>query len=219
MNFPKIKYKNSYRPALMADLRKSIDAYFAEHKTSRYANRRMKIKMAAIFLLFTGSYALLLSAGHSLAAYLSGMCLFGFSSALIAFNIGHDASHGALSQKKWVNKLFSWSFNLVGVNSYIWNLKHNISHHAYTNMPGLDMDIQQVSIARLVPTMPLRKMHRYQHIYVPLLYPFASLFLVFVKDFMLFSDTQFGKKHPLREYIVLIVTKLFYFSYAGEQLL
>lgn len=214
MNNPKIRFTNGNRTPVMSELRKAIDAYFTEKNESRYANAKMKRKIALIFGAFLGSYMLILFSGSSFPLYLAGMCLFGLFSAMIAFNVGHDASHGAISSSRQINRIFSYSFNLIGVNSYIWNLKHNVSHHSYTNMPGLDMDIQQVKIARLVPAVPLKKMHRFQHIYVPLLYPFASLYLILVKDFMMFLNPHFAKQHPRREYFILVISKLIYFFYA-----
>jgi linoleoyl-CoA desaturase len=148
------------------------------------------------------------------------MCalLFGFTKVLIAFNIAHDASHDALFKSRRLNHLFSYSFNLIGVNRYIWNIKHNVSHHAFTNIPGYDMDIEQVRIARLADHVPPKWYYRYQHIYVPLLYPFTSLYMIFIKDFRMFATKQYGtdtfEKHPRREYVILFISKLFYITYA-----
>jgi linoleoyl-CoA desaturase len=34
-----------------------------------------------------------------------------------------------------------FSLNILGGNSFMWNMKHNVVHHAYTNVDGIDDDI------------------------------------------------------------------------------
>jgi linoleoyl-CoA desaturase len=80
------------------------------------------------------------------------------------------------------------------------------------------MDIEQTKIARLVPSAPVKWYHRYQHIYVPLLYPVASLFIVFVKDFQMFATKKYGNSYqnnyPKKEYRIMLASKLFYIFYS-----
>jgi linoleoyl-CoA desaturase len=214
----KIKFKQAPGDTFYTSLKEKMDTYFASRKMDDKANGAMIFKMLLIGFLFFGTYAAILSNKFSEGQLLLLALLWGFSKALIAFNISHDASHNALFKSKTWNEVFSYSFNLIGVNRYIWNIKHNVSHHSFTNIPGHDMDIEQIKIARLVPHVPLKWFYRYQHIYVPLLYPFLSLFMLFVKDFQMFATRKYGNnvyaKHPRSEYIILILSKLIYFTYA-----
>ena len=57
-----------------------------------------------------------------------------------------------------------------------------------------------------------------QHLYSPVVYAFYSLYLIYVKDFQIHAIHRFGNKvineHQTKEWVVLVVTKLFYFSYS-----
>jgi len=218
MEFNKIKFSHSKNIPFYLELKLQVDEYFRQRGGFRKANTKMIIKMIVIGLLFTGSYAALLSNLLSTGWLFMVALLFGLSMGLISFNISHDASHNALFKSPRLNYIFSYSFNLIGVNRYIWNIKHNLSHHAFTNIPGYDMDIEQVRIARLVDHIPLKRIYRFQHIYVPLLYPFTSLYMVFLKDFQMMATKQYGNNayinHPRKEYSILLVSKFIYFMYA-----
>ncbi|MBI4930440.1 MAG: acyl-CoA desaturase [Bacteroidetes bacterium] len=213
-----IKFGRPLHTPFYKEVKEKTDNYFISKGYGKKANRAMILKMVIIAFLFFGSYAALLSNRFSEQTLLLLALLFGLSQALIAFNISHDASHNALFSNSKLNKLFSYSFNLIGVNRYIWDIKHNVSHHSFTNVPGYDMDIEQIKIARLVNHVKLKWFYRYQHIYVPLLYPVTSLYMIFIKDFQLFATKKFGNNnfynHPKKEYLILFVSKLVYFTYA-----
>ena len=208
---------NKPKGEFTADLNRAVEHYFASQpEKTRRANKKMIVKLAQILSLFVGSYLWLVFGLSKGWWQLLPLFLFANATLLIAFCIGHDASHNALFNQQKLNQLFALSFNLIGVNAYIWNIKHNRSHHTYTNIPGYDMDIEQIKIARLVEHVPLKKHYRFQHLYVPLLYPFASLYMVLVKDFQLFATARFGTspmQHERREYVILLFSKLFYFFY------
>ncbi len=215
-NNPALSF-NKPKGEFTADLNRAVENYFASQpEKTRRANKKMVLKLVQILALFTGSY-LWLVLGYSKGWWqLLPLFLFANATLLMAFSIGHDASHNALFNNQKRNRLFAMTFNLIGVNAYIWNIKHNRSHHTYTNIPGYDMDIEQIKIARLVDHVPLKKHYRFQHLYVPLLYPFASLYMVLIKDFQMFATARFGitpMQHERREYLILFVSKLFYFFY------
>jgi linoleoyl-CoA desaturase len=218
MEVEKIKFSESKNTPFYEELKLQVNSYFEQRGISRKANTAMRLKITFIVLLFLGSYLAILSNYFSLGWLLLFVILFGLSMGLLAFSIGHDASHNALFKNPDVNYIFSYSFNLVGVNRYIWDIKHNLSHHAFTNVPGYDMDIEQIRIARLVDHIPMRWYYRYQHIYVPFLYPFTTLYMIFVKDFQMMATRHFGNQtnivHPRKEYVILIASKLFYITYS-----
>lgn len=217
MSHDNVKFKPAVKSRFSAELKARVAEYFSQTNQTRHANSAMILKMVIICTLFAGSYGLVLSNTLGTTGMLLCYMVFGFSMVLIAFNIAHDASHHALFKRPALNKAFSYTFNLIGVNSYIWDIKHNRSHHAFTNVPGHDMDIEQIRIARLIDNVPAKWYYRYQHIYVPLLYPFASLYMVLLKDFQMFATRRYGntlhEQHPVREYAILILSKLLYFTY------
>lgn len=213
----RIKFTGPGNTDFHTELNQRVNEYFSTKGGSRKANGAMIFKMVVIFTALVLSYAALLSNRLTEFQMIVAALLFGFAKVLVAFNIGHDASHGALFASRKLNRLFSYSFNLIGISNYIWNIKHNLSHHSFTNIPGSDMDIEQSGIARVTPSTPWKPIHRFQHLYLPFIYPFFSLFLVFFKDFKLFSTGTYGnitRKHPRNEYVILVLSKLFYLTYS-----
>jgi linoleoyl-CoA desaturase len=61
--------------------------------------------------------------------------------ALIGFNIMHEGGHQSFSKHKWLNSTSAYFLNVLGGNSYFWKIKHNINHHTYTNIEGMDSDM------------------------------------------------------------------------------
>jgi fatty acid desaturase len=57
--------------------------------------------------------------------------------------IGHDAGHGSLSHRKWLNQVVvHLVFPLfAGVGVLHWTYKHNVSHHGQPNVVGGDRDL------------------------------------------------------------------------------
>ncbi len=129
---------------------------------------------------------------------------------IAAMGIAHDASHNAFSKRPWLNRLGTHVFDVLGVNSYIWHFDHVIAHHRAPNVSHYDANLTGWGL-RLDPRRPLRWYHAYQHIYAPLIYSLASLFKVFVGDFLAFTRTQVGAylpdKHSRMEVLRLLVWK------------
>jgi len=89
--------------------------------------------------------------------------------------------------KKNVNKILGFIFNIIGANAYLWNLSHNIVHHSYTNIVNHDEDIEIApGLIRVDERDKLNKLQRYQHIYAFLLYSLTTLFWFFRKDYLKF---------------------------------
>jgi len=201
------------------DLKDKVDRYFHDTGQSRYANRWMVCKIFLYFASYITLYVAILWGSFSGLVTLGLTLVFGSVSILIIFNIGHDAAHEALSRHDWVNRILGrLSINLVGGNAYIYGIVHN-TPHPFPNVPGIDVTLDQTgTLIRLSPAMPLRPFHRHQHIYGPMLYLSYSLFLIFFKDFRIFRRSRIGnvtiESHPFREYVVLILGKLFYWAYA-----
>ncbi|HEY4108127.1 acyl-CoA desaturase [Puia sp.] len=107
----------------------------------------------------------------------------GFALASIGFNVMHDANHGSYSSRKWVNKTLGLTLNALGGNSFIWKQKHNIIHHTYTNIEGIDDDIAKSPFIRMCGSQRWLPAHRLQHLYTPLLYAFSSIIWVLFQDY------------------------------------
>ena len=80
--------------------------------------------------------------------------VMGVALAGIGFAVSHDAIHGAYSTDPRVNRWLGWSFDALGASSYMWKLTHNRIHHTFTNIRGLDEDLEVSPLLRLSPRIP-----------------------------------------------------------------
>src|SRR5258708_5038846 len=134
-------------------------------------------------------------------------CVFlGCVTAAIGFNVMHDGAHGSFSKYKWVNVLAAFSLNILGGNTFIWNVKHNIIHHAFTNVDGVDDDIDIQPWLRMSSSQKKYRLHKYQHIYFWFLYSLLYLLWVFVLDYTKYFKGKVGnmdfKKMSLSDHLV-----------------
>src|SRR6185436_18491932 len=129
----------------------------------------------------------------------------------IGFNVMHDGAHGSFSKHKWMNFLAAFSLNILGGNSFMWNMKHNIIHHAYTNIDGVDDDIDVQPWLRMSYTQSKYRLHRYQHFYFWFLYSMFYLFWIFVLDYQKYFKRRIGnmalKKMSLNDHLIFWVFK------------
>jgi linoleoyl-CoA desaturase len=95
----------------------------------------------------------------------------------------HDANHGSYSSRGWINDIAGLSLNALGGNNFIWKQKHNIIHHTYTNIDGVDDDIAKSPFIRMCSTQVWVPAHRLQHLYTPFLYALSSMIWILFQDF------------------------------------
>ena len=84
----------------------------------------------------------------------------------------HDAVHDAVSPKRWVNRLLSRGMDFVGASSYLLRQLHG-EHHKWVNIHGIDVTLETHGLFRFTPHETWKPIHRLQHIYIPILYPFT----------------------------------------------
>lgn len=212
----KLRFAKDEGSIFYRELKSETERYFTVTGKHKSGGNQMLLKIAVYFgldLLFY--YGMINSA--SLLSFYCYYLLMGLSILLTAFNISHDAAHGvAVKNKYWNKLLFSISFNLQGNNAYVWGKNHNESHHLYTNIEGSDIDVLNNPLFRMTATQPLKKMHRYQHLYAPLLYLLYSLnWFLFRETLMLFnySSRTIKIEIPKIEIVKLILFKLLYLGY------
>lgn len=197
-------------------LKEKINQYFKGSLKKKTGNRKIFIKAVILFLSFVTLYVVLLFLTPHWLLSLFLCMLFGINFAAIGFNIMHDAGHNSFSEHKGVNTFLSYSLNLLGGNIYFWKLKHNIAHHTYTNIDGEDPDIE-VKFMRIHHDQQLRKHHRYQHLYFPLLYGISYLAWIFYQDYEKYFRQRMGSNQnqfnfPLRERVIFWISKLLHFT-------
>jgi len=156
---------------LRTALNRAVEAYF-EQGPDRHGTAGLWLKSAVIMTWAALSYGFLVFFARSWWEVLIGAISLGLAAAGIGFNIQHDGGHGSYSSRKPWNRIAAWSMDLVGASSYIWHFKHNILHHHYTNIAGLDDDLEAEPFLRLAPSQPRLWHHRFQYLYTWLLYGF-----------------------------------------------
>lgn len=197
-------------------LRSSVDAYFVENKIKESGNATLYWKAAIIITLYIATYATILALPIPGWSALLLCAFLGFLQALVGFNIMHDACHDSFSTKKNINFFFGLSMNALGSDAFMWRQKHNVVHHTYTNVEGVDDDIAKSPLLRMCPQQPRYGAHRFQHIYLSFLYGISTLFWVLLKDWQsYFSSREFNvevQKMGFKDHLIFWVTKLMYFG-------
>jgi linoleoyl-CoA desaturase len=179
---PKVSFDNSDH-AFFTSLKTSVNRYFANTEKKKTGNIHLYIKSVILILAAVSLYTFLLFSPMSWPVETCCSLVLGFILASIGFNVMHDANHGSYSSRKWVNELFGLTLNALGGNNFIWKQKHNIVHHTYTNIDGIDDDIAKSPFIRMCGSQPWVPAHRVQHLYTPLLYAFSSMIWILYQDF------------------------------------
>ena len=182
-------------------------------------HRRPQILFKAILfpLLFLAAYTLLLVYGNSTWVLYTSYCLMGIMLVVIFLNLVHEAVHQTLFKKRWLNDLYIHLLDLLGANSFVWKIRHTRLHHNYPNIRGWDSDIEQSGLARIFPTGPYKSIHRYQHLYLPALYPLFLFNWLLIRDFKdYFNKNKIVWKVitiPRKEYRRLFLFKALFIFY------
>lgn len=153
-----------------SELRRRVDVFLKETGRRERDCWQMYLKTAIVLAWFAVAYVLLVFFAETWWQSLPLSILLAFAMAAIGFNIQHDGGHGAYSRFGWINKFSAMTLDLIGASSYLWHWKHGVFHHTYTNVTGVDTDIELGGLLRLTPYQPHKRVHRWQHIYLWPLY-------------------------------------------------
>ena len=201
-------------------LKERVDAYFKENGLSRQGDWRMYAKTVLMLGLFFTPWAFIAFGGTGGGwQFWVAEIVMGFGLAGIGLNVMHDANHGSFSKHKWVNQTVSYVLDLVGGSSALWRIQHNVLHHSFTNIEGLDEDIDTPGILRFTPNRPLKKIHKLQFIYAWGFYSIMTLFWMTAKDWLALA--RYRKKGLVKSSGSsvgqltrdLIISKVLYFGY------
>jgi len=225
MRSVKFQTQANSQAELAAVLRKNVNNYFTENNISINGNWKMKVKSVVLLTAYILPFVLLLTVPMSGWLALSLVVLIGIGKAGVGMGVMHDAVHGSYSKKKWVNEMMSVSMYLLGSNVFNWKVNHNGTHHTFTNIDGLDIDIASHGPIRLSEHSPVKKAHRFQHVYAFFLYGLLTLSKM-VNDFVQlakFNKSGITRQHrlnPTVEMVKLAVFKALYlFAFIGLPLL
>jgi linoleoyl-CoA desaturase len=210
-----LKFVNKDKGQFTATLRKNVNDYFKEKGISTKGNFKMLIKSAVMLSAYLVPFILLLTLPFSGWVIFPLSVLMGIGMAGIGMSVMHDAVHGSFSKKNWLNKLVGMTMYFIGGNPFTWKVQHNILHHTYTNIEGFDEDIEPKASLRLSRQTPLKKVHRFQHIYAFFLYCFLTLSRTVSEFFRLIKYNKAGitkqqGASPSKEMLRLLLTKTAY---------
>lgn len=202
------------KPEFFTVLKAKVDDYFSSTGKTTKGTMAIRTKSTLLLTLLCSTYTLLLVYGNNaLWIMFSLYGLLGIIFASIGFNIMHDAVHESYSKNNKVNKLMGYSLNVMGGSEYFWRHKHNINHHTYTNIEGMDEDIDILGI-RTSTQQPLKKVHTYQHFYCWAMYVLTYLSWIWFEDFKKYFSGKIGVNHytkmSLAEEYIFLGTKVFY---------
>ena len=196
-------------------LKKRIGLYFKENEITRFGNQEMIVKSIVLVGVYLGAYLAILLLPVNPWFLLPLALLIGVVQAGIGMSVMHDALHGSYSSRPAVNRWVGLITYFVGANPFVWKIQHNVFHHTYTNIHGLDEDIKTKVVIRLSQHATLRWIHRYQYIYSFFLYGLNTLFFIVSDLVKLLNYHRMGmierqKSTLRRELMILITTKVLY---------
>ncbi len=218
MKIPVIKFAKNHNEEFYKVLKQRVGDYFKKTNRTRHGNTNMVIKTIVMLSLYLVPFALILTVLENPWIIFSMWVLMGFGMAGIGLGVMHDANHGAYSKNQGVNTILGHVIAMIGGHSVNWKIQHNVLHHTYTNITGMDEDINPGKAMRFSPHEKRRSAHKYQHIYAWFLYGMMTILWMTSKDFkqiiryrrLELLETQNVKFRSTLTF--LIVTKLIYYS-------
>lgn len=192
------------KPSFHTELKKRINEYFQQTGQSTAGNYKLWSKALTLLALYILLYIHLVFFTPAIALSIIECIAFGLVTAAIGFNIMHDGAHGSFSKNPLLNKMAAVTLCFLGGSHFMWNMKHNVIHHAYTNIDGIDDDIDAKPWLRMASTQKKYKMHRYQHWYFWFFYSLLYLYWIFFSDFKKYFAKKIGdvplKKMELKDH-------------------
>jgi linoleoyl-CoA desaturase len=186
------------KQSLHTELKKRVQAYFDERGIESTGTPILFTKAIIMVIAFVALYIQLLVWTPNWYLGVFECIILGGLIAGIGFNVMHDGSHGSFSTNKWINRIAASSISLLGANHFMWNMKHNMIHHSFTNIDGVDDDIEIGILMRMAPTQKRLKMHKFQHFYFWFLYMLLYVFWIFFTDYKKYFSRKIGNV-PLKK--------------------
>jgi linoleoyl-CoA desaturase len=174
------------------ELKKRINDYFVENKIEKTGNWNLYSKAIILVVALLSLYMHLVFFTPPTWLAIIECIILGATVAGIGFNIMHDGGHGSFSKNKGLNSLASYSLDFLGGSSFMWNMKHNVIHHTYTNIEGVDDDIEAGVFLRLSPSQKRYGFHKFQYLYFWFVYGIIYFTWVFMLDFMKYFSGKIG---------------------------
>ncbi|MGV3612200.1 MAG: fatty acid desaturase family protein [Fluviicola sp.] len=214
------RYSSTVQSEFSTVLNQRVRSYFKEHGIDPHGSQTMFLKSILLFGLYAAVYLFILLSGVSNLPVLFFLwALLGILLSFIGMAIMHDTVHGAYTNKRALNYILQIPILAIGVEPKIWRIEHNVLHHTYPNVEGIDQDIHPRFVFRFTKHQKRRWYHAYQHIYATFIYGLLIIEWMTVKDFMKvikYHRMGFFKSRGetfFRAGIILLKKLLFYFLF------
>jgi linoleoyl-CoA desaturase len=221
VDYKSVKFNKTQDLEFFNILQRRVRKYFKENNISKFANYKMVIKTVFMLALYLVPYFLVvLNVFDSAWQVISMYVVMGLGMSGIGLSVMHDANHGSYSKNKNVNKYLGYVMNFLGGSSLTWKIQHNVLHHSFTNITGIDEDIDPGKLMRFSPHDKHYKLHKYQHIYAWVLYSLMTISWFTAKDFKQIVRyhreglTKFTGQSFRSILWSMIGSKAFYFGYS-----
>ncbi|MFW2476926.1 MAG: fatty acid desaturase family protein [Sediminibacterium sp.] len=204
----------SVKQSLHTELKKRVQQYFDERGIASTGNPKLFTKAIIMVIAFITVYLHLIFFTPVWYLAIFECVVLGGLVAAIGFNVMHDGSHGSFSNNKWMNRIAASSISMLGANHFMWNMKHNMIHHSFTNVDGVDDDIEVGLLMRMAPTQKHYKLHKFQHLYFWILYMLLYVFWIFFADYKKYFSRKIGsvplKKMSLNDHVEFWGVKVYH---------
>jgi len=178
--------------SIHAELKRRVNEYFEKQNIESTGNSKLFIKALILVVGYVAVYTHLVFFTPAAWLAIPECIILGLFTSGIGFNVMHDGSHGSFSNSKTLNKGAALTLDMLGASSVMWKNKHNLIHHTYTNIHGIDDDIEARPFLRLAPEQTHYRWHKYQHVYFWFLYGLLYLFWVFFTDYKKYFTKKVG---------------------------
>jgi linoleoyl-CoA desaturase len=179
-------------PSLHAALKSRVNEYFDEGKLETKGNSHLYTKAIVILAGLVGLYIHLVFFTPIWYIALPECAILGLFITATGFNVMHDGSHGSFSTRTWMNTLAGATLECLGGSAYIWKVKHCMIHHSFTNVEGVDDDINIGYLMRVNEHQRSFWFHRFQHLYCWFLYSMVYIVWIFQVDYQRYFTGRIG---------------------------
>ncbi len=137
-----VTFARGQAQSFIKEMKSRVHAYFEEGGISQKANAQMVLKTVVMISMVAVPYIFIMTNLFSPWVMLGLCVVMGVGVAGCGLSVAHDALHGAYSSDHKVNEALGMVFELNGGSSYLWQITHNVIHHTYTNIQGIDEDLE-----------------------------------------------------------------------------